>query len=176
MPPYLFYWRMETHLVSKTQSITKCLNIRKFTGAPKYGKYHFYGTHVKNQIISNSSNFVPCFLIWISVAEHMKCFNACISAVHSAPATMTSSECKIHHIHYLQNTDLTFITVLLLLTLLSSVWIVFIFTVTGITAAEFLWYAAGYHQTQTPELNHVQGNTKCYTACTEHSPWSSTPI
>jgi len=90
-----FYWRMETHLVSKTQSLTKCLNIQKFTGTPKDGKYYFYGTHVKNQIISNSLKFVPCFVIWISVAEHMKCFNACTVAVNSAPATMTSSECTI---------------------------------------------------------------------------------
>ena len=34
-----FYWRMETRLASKTQSITKCLNIQKFTGTPKDGKY-----------------------------------------------------------------------------------------------------------------------------------------
>ena len=106
----------------------------------------------------------------------MTCFNACISAVHSAPATMTSSECTIHHIHYMQNTDLTFITVLLFLALLSSVWIVFTFMVTSITTAEFLRYAVGYHQTQTPELNHVHGHTKCYTASAEQSLGSSTPI
>ena len=35
---HTFYWRMETHLVSKTQFITKCLNIKKFTGTPKDGK------------------------------------------------------------------------------------------------------------------------------------------
>jgi len=171
-----FYWRMETHPVSKTQSITQCLNTQKFTDTPKDGKYYFYWTCVKNQIISNSPKFVPCFVIWISVAEHMKCSNACTSALHSGPATMTSSECTIHHIHYLQNTDLTFITVLLLLALFSSVWIVFTFTVTSITAAEFLRYAAGYHQTQTPDLNHVQGHTKCYTVGTEHSLWSSTQM
>jgi hypothetical protein len=78
---------------------------------------------------------------------------------------MPSSECAIHHIHYLQNADLTFITVLLLLALLSSVWIVISFTATSITAAEFLRYAAGYHQTQTPELSHVQGHTKYYSRC-----------